>query len=115
MFQHSPLFQVIEQRGHRVVEVGAQNAALSIMVGGPADLFEEMKPILGIMGGTVTHCEGTLEFYVYFANAGDLSINPIFAEVASSTPPAASVAPRAIVVGLTRRRPHPHNTYGLTK
>jgi 2-hydroxy-3-oxopropionate reductase len=37
-------------------EVGAQNAKLSIMVGGPSDLFEEVKPILGIMGGTVTLC-----------------------------------------------------------
>ncbi len=37
-------------------EVGAQNAALSIMVGGDADLFEEVKPILGIMGGTLTLC-----------------------------------------------------------
>ena len=37
-------------------EVGAQNAALSIMVGGPSELFEEVKPILEIMGGTVTLC-----------------------------------------------------------
>ena len=37
-------------------EVGAQNAALSIMVGGPSDLFDEVLPILEIMGGTVTLC-----------------------------------------------------------
>lgn len=37
-------------------EVGAQNAALSIMVGGPKELFDEVTPILEIMGGTVTHC-----------------------------------------------------------
>ena len=37
-------------------EAGAKNAGLSIMVGGPADLFDEVKPILEIMGGTVTLC-----------------------------------------------------------
>ena len=37
-------------------EVGAQNAGLSIMVGGPSDLFDEVLPILQIMGGTVTLC-----------------------------------------------------------
>jgi 2-hydroxy-3-oxopropionate reductase len=37
-------------------EVGAKNATLSIMVGGPADLFDEMLPIFHVMGKTVTHC-----------------------------------------------------------
>lgn len=37
-------------------EAGAKNAALSIMVGGPVDLFAEMQPILEVMGKTVTHC-----------------------------------------------------------
>jgi 2-hydroxy-3-oxopropionate reductase len=37
-------------------QVGAQNAALSIMVGGPKDLFEEMLPIFKVMGKVVTHC-----------------------------------------------------------
>ena len=37
-------------------EVGAQNAGLSIMVGGPSDLFDEVLPILQVMGGTVTLC-----------------------------------------------------------
>jgi 2-hydroxy-3-oxopropionate reductase len=37
-------------------QVGAQNAALSIMVGGPADLFNEMLPIFQVMGKVVTHC-----------------------------------------------------------
>ena len=37
-------------------EAGAKNAGLSIMVGGPADLFDEVKPILEIMGTTVTLC-----------------------------------------------------------
>jgi len=37
-------------------EVGAQNAVLSIMVGGPADLLEEVRPILETMGKTVTLC-----------------------------------------------------------
>ena len=37
-------------------QVGAQNATLSIMVGGPKDLFEEMKPLFEVMGKTITHC-----------------------------------------------------------
>jgi 2-hydroxy-3-oxopropionate reductase len=37
-------------------QVGAQNAALSIMVGGDADLFAEMLPIFQVLGKTVTHC-----------------------------------------------------------
>ena len=37
-------------------QVGAQNATLSIMVGGPMDLFEEMKPLFEVMGKTITHC-----------------------------------------------------------
>ena len=37
-------------------EVGAQNAVLSIMVGGPEELYTEVLPILEIMGKTVTLC-----------------------------------------------------------
>ncbi|MBN1137217.1 MAG: NAD-binding protein, partial [Anaerolineae bacterium] len=37
-------------------DVGAINATLSIMVGGPKDLFDEMLPILEVMGKTVTLC-----------------------------------------------------------
>jgi 2-hydroxy-3-oxopropionate reductase len=37
-------------------EVGAQNATLSIMVGGPEDLFNEVLPILEVMGKTITLC-----------------------------------------------------------
>jgi 2-hydroxy-3-oxopropionate reductase len=37
-------------------EVGARDARLSIMVGGPEDLFNEVLPILEIMGQTVTLC-----------------------------------------------------------
>ena len=37
-------------------ETGAQNAALSIMVGGPKDLFDEMMPIFEKMGKTITLC-----------------------------------------------------------
>jgi 2-hydroxy-3-oxopropionate reductase len=37
-------------------ETGAKNAALSIMVGGPEDLYHEVLPILEIMGQTVTLC-----------------------------------------------------------
>jgi 2-hydroxy-3-oxopropionate reductase len=37
-------------------EAGARNAALSIMVGGPEDLFNEMLPVFQVMGKTVTRC-----------------------------------------------------------
>ncbi|WP_019906565.1 2-hydroxy-3-oxopropionate reductase [Methylobacterium sp. 77] len=36
-------------------EVGAKNAALSIMVGGKDEVFERVKPLLDLMGKTVTH------------------------------------------------------------
>lgn len=39
-------------------ELGAKNAALSIMVGGPEDLFKEMLPVFEVMGKTITHCGG---------------------------------------------------------
>lgn len=39
-------------------EVGAVNAALSIMVGGAEADFEEMKPIFAVMGKTITLCGG---------------------------------------------------------
>ncbi len=37
-------------------QVGAQNAALSIMVGGPLELFDEMLPVFQVIGKVVTHC-----------------------------------------------------------
>ncbi len=37
-------------------ESGAQNAALSIMVGGPEELFNEVLPVFEVMGQTVTLC-----------------------------------------------------------
>jgi 2-hydroxy-3-oxopropionate reductase len=37
-------------------EVGAQNATLSIMVGGEQELFAEVKPIFEVMGKTITLC-----------------------------------------------------------
>ena len=37
-------------------DVGAENATLSIMVGGPKLLFEEVLPILQVIGKTITHC-----------------------------------------------------------
>src|SRR5688572_20836454 len=37
-------------------DVGARNATLSIMVGGPEDLFKKVEPLLRHMGKTVTHC-----------------------------------------------------------
>jgi 2-hydroxy-3-oxopropionate reductase len=36
-------------------EVGARNAALSIMVGGKPEVFERVKPLFDLMGKTVTH------------------------------------------------------------
>jgi len=39
-------------------ETGAMNAALSIMVGGPEDLFNEVKPIFEVMGKTIALCGG---------------------------------------------------------
>ena len=39
-------------------EAGAKNATLSIMVGGPEDLFNEVKPVFEVMGKTVTLCGG---------------------------------------------------------
>lgn len=36
-------------------DVGAQNATLTIMVGASTAIFEKIKPILGLMGKTVTH------------------------------------------------------------
>ena len=51
------------ERGIRMLDapvsggsVGARDATLTIMVGGPADLFEECKPILEAMGRNVIHC-----------------------------------------------------------
>ncbi len=37
-------------------ETGAKNATLSIMVGGPQDLFNEVKPLFEVMGSTITLC-----------------------------------------------------------
>ncbi len=39
-------------------DVGAKNATLSIMVGGDADAFERVRPLLGSMGKSVVHCGG---------------------------------------------------------
>ena len=37
-------------------EKGAIDGSLSIMVGGPRDLFDEMLPIFELMGKTITYC-----------------------------------------------------------
>lgn len=37
-------------------EIGAIEAKLSIMIGGPADAVEKIRPVLEILGKTVTHC-----------------------------------------------------------
>jgi 3-hydroxyisobutyrate dehydrogenase len=49
--------------GHRMLDapvsggsVGARDATLTIMVGGPADLFEECRPIFEVLGRSVIHC-----------------------------------------------------------
>jgi 2-hydroxy-3-oxopropionate reductase len=36
-------------------EVGAKNAALSIMVGGQAEVFERIKPLFALMGRNIVH------------------------------------------------------------
>lgn len=40
-------------------DVGAKNATLSIMVGGDADAFTSVEPLLRLMGKTITHCGGS--------------------------------------------------------
>ena len=54
---------VLAERGVRCLdapvsggESGAKNATLSIMAGGDRDLFEEVKPMLEVMGKTITWC-----------------------------------------------------------
>lgn len=37
-------------------QIGAQNAALSIMVGGEENDFQEVRPMLEVLGKTITHC-----------------------------------------------------------
>jgi 3-hydroxyisobutyrate dehydrogenase len=37
-------------------DVGARNATLSIMVGGPAETFASVEPLFRLMGKTITHC-----------------------------------------------------------
>jgi 3-hydroxyisobutyrate dehydrogenase len=39
-------------------DVGARNAALSIMVGGPLDVFESVRPVFDVMGSTVVRQGG---------------------------------------------------------
>jgi 3-hydroxyisobutyrate dehydrogenase len=39
-------------------DVGARNAALSIMVGGDAEVFERVRPLLEILGKTIIHQGG---------------------------------------------------------
>jgi 3-hydroxyisobutyrate dehydrogenase len=53
----------IAARGFRMLyapvsggSVGARDATLTIMVGGPKDLFETCKPVLEAMGKNVIHC-----------------------------------------------------------
>ncbi len=39
-------------------QVGAEQATLSIMVGGPADVFDQIKPLLQLMGKNIVHVGG---------------------------------------------------------
>jgi 2-hydroxy-3-oxopropionate reductase len=39
-------------------DIGARNATLAIMVGGPAEALEEVRPIFQAMGKTITHVGG---------------------------------------------------------
>ena len=40
-------------------DVGAKTATLSIMVGGDAEAFATIEPLLKLMGKTITHCGGS--------------------------------------------------------
>lgn len=55
--------QTLEAKGVTLIdapvsggEIGAIEAKLSIMMGGPKDAVEEVRPIMEVMGRTVTHC-----------------------------------------------------------
>ena len=55
--------EVVTARGFRMLDapvsggsIGARDATLTIMVGGPEDLFEQCKPILEALGRKVIHC-----------------------------------------------------------
>ena len=55
--------EVLSEKGVRCLdapvsggETGAKNAGLSIMVGGPKALFDEVYPIFEVMGKTITLC-----------------------------------------------------------
>ncbi len=39
-------------------QVGAEQATLSIMVGGPADVFDQIKPLFQLMGKNIVHVGG---------------------------------------------------------
>ena len=58
--------EALAQRGARFLDapvsggdVGARNATLSIMVGGDAQAFASVEPLLKVMGKTITHCGGS--------------------------------------------------------
>ncbi|QPK79845.1 3-hydroxyisobutyrate dehydrogenase [Corynebacterium lizhenjunii] len=60
------LAQKVTQAGSRFLDApvsggiaGAAAGTLAFMVGGPAETFEEAKPLLDIMGRSVTHCGDT--------------------------------------------------------
>jgi 3-hydroxyisobutyrate dehydrogenase-like beta-hydroxyacid dehydrogenase len=56
----------LDERGIRLLDAPvsggvarAERGDLLIMAGGPEDLFEELRPVLGAMGSTVAHCGGS--------------------------------------------------------
>lgn len=53
----------LQARGVRLLDApvsggdkGARNATLAIMVGGEREAFEQVRPLLEVMGKTITHC-----------------------------------------------------------
>lgn len=55
--------ETLSQRGVQLLDapvsggqIGAIEAKLSIMVGGPKETVEQVRPILAVMGRTITHC-----------------------------------------------------------
>ena len=57
------LDQKLREKGCNLVDapvsggdVGAQNATLAIMAGGDQQVFERVRPVLAVMGKTVTYC-----------------------------------------------------------
>ena len=55
--------QTLQQKGVQLIDapisggqIGAIEAKLSIMMGGPADIIEKLRPVMMAMGRSMTHC-----------------------------------------------------------